>query len=81
MEYADIPDGGSVAILGAGPIGDMASRIAAHRGHRVITVNLVPERLERVRSFGVETVDLRDTSAKDLGDAIRELTMGARRTP
>ncbi len=55
VEYADIPDGGTVVVMGAGPIGDMASRIAAHRGHRVITVDLVPERLERVRAHGAET--------------------------
>ena len=28
VEYADIPDGGTVAVLGLGPIGDMAARIA-----------------------------------------------------
>ena len=44
-----IPDGGSVTILGLGPIGDMAARIAMHHGHRVIGVDLVPERLERVQ--------------------------------
>ena len=74
VEYADIPHGGTVVVLGVGPIGDMASRIAAHRGHRVIAVDLVPERLERVRAFGAETIDLRDHD--DLGEAIRELTGG-----
>src|SRR5436190_1322838 len=46
VEYAGIPDGGSVTVLGLGPIGDMACRIAQHRGYRVIGVDLVPERLE-----------------------------------
>ena len=46
VEYADIPDGGSVAVLGLGPIGEMCARIAC-TGHRVIGVDLVPERLER----------------------------------
>ena len=32
VEYAAIPDGGSVAIFGLGPIGQMSARIAAHRG-------------------------------------------------
>src|SRR3954451_5357387 len=32
VEYADVPDGGTVAILGLGPIGDMSSRIALQRG-------------------------------------------------
>lgn len=31
VEYAEIPDGGSVVVLGLGPIGDMAARIAAHK--------------------------------------------------
>ncbi|UJA19439.1 glutathione-dependent formaldehyde dehydrogenase [Thermoleophilia bacterium SCSIO 60948] len=75
VEYAHIPDGGSVAILGLGPIGDMASRIAMHRGHRVIGVDLVPERLERVRSRGAEVLDLND-HGKDLGERVRELTDG-----
>src|SRR5947209_1351799 len=58
VEYAGIPDGGSVTVLGLGPIGDMACRIAAYRGHRVIGVDLVPERLARVRSRGNEVLDI-----------------------
>src|SRR5215218_9617488 len=58
VEYAGIPDGGSVTVLGLGPIGDMACRIALRRGHRVIGVDMVPERLERVRQRGAEVIDL-----------------------
>jgi threonine dehydrogenase-like Zn-dependent dehydrogenase len=75
VEYADVPDGGSVVVLGLGPIGDMCARIAHHRGHRVIGVDLVPERLQRARDFDVEVIDLNEHDA-DLGDAIRELTDG-----
>ena len=32
VEYADVPDGGTLVVLGLGPIGDMACRIALHRG-------------------------------------------------
>jgi threonine dehydrogenase-like Zn-dependent dehydrogenase len=32
VEYAAIPPGGSVVVLGLGPVGDMATRIARHRG-------------------------------------------------
>ena len=74
VEYANVPEGGSVTVLGLGPIGDMAARIAAHRGHRVIGVDLVPERLARVKPYGVETIDLQ--TAGDLGDAIRGMTDG-----
>ena len=76
VEYADIPDGGTVAVLGAGPIGDMASRIAAHRGHRVIAVDPQPDRLARVAAHGVETVDLGQHDADEVGEVIRDRTDG-----
>ena len=75
VEYAEVPEGGSVTVLGLGPIGDMACRIAAHRGRRVIGVDLVPERLERVRRRGVEVLDLRQHE-NDLAEEIREMTDG-----
>jgi hypothetical protein len=74
VEYAGVPAGGTVVVLGLGPIGDMSARIATHRGHRVIGVDLVPERLERGRSRGIEVLDLDDH--EDLGEAIREITDG-----
>ncbi|GAA0978421.1 putative zinc-binding alcohol dehydrogenase [Nocardioides aquaticus] len=74
VEYAAVPDGGTLVVMGAGPIGDMATRIALHRGLRVITVDLVPERLARVRARGAETIDLREVD--DLGEAVREMTAG-----
>jgi len=74
--YADVPAGGTLAVLGLGPIGDMAARIALHRGAgRVIGVDRVPERLERARQRGVEVLDLRE-HGKGLGDVVRELTDG-----
>jgi threonine dehydrogenase-like Zn-dependent dehydrogenase len=33
VEYAGVPDGGTLLILGAGPIGDMAARIGVHKGY------------------------------------------------
>jgi threonine dehydrogenase-like Zn-dependent dehydrogenase len=74
LAYADVPDGGSVCVLGLGPIGDMASRIALHQGYRVIGVDLVDERLQRVSARGAEVVDLREVD--DLAEAIREMTDG-----
>jgi threonine dehydrogenase-like Zn-dependent dehydrogenase len=74
VEYASVPDGGTLVVLGLGPIGDMAARIAQHRGHRVIGVDLVPERLARVGALGVEVLDL--TRQDDLAGAIREMTDG-----
>jgi threonine dehydrogenase-like Zn-dependent dehydrogenase len=74
VAYAEIPDGGSVAIFGLGPIGDMSSRIAKHLGYRVIAVDLVPERLERARRNGIEVLDLNDHD--DVAGEIREMTDG-----
>jgi hypothetical protein len=75
VEYANVPDGGTLVVLGLGPIGDFACRIARHKGFRVIGVDMVPERLERARARGVEVVDLREHES-DLGDAIRDMTGG-----
>ncbi|MDT5164311.1 MAG: hypothetical protein QOC88_1205 [Mycobacterium sp.] len=75
VAYADIPDGGTVAVLGLGPIGDMAARIAHHLGYRVLAVDLVSERLARAEKRGIHTIDLRQAGSS-LGDIIRELTDG-----
>ncbi|OEV04539.1 alcohol dehydrogenase catalytic domain-containing protein [Streptomyces oceani] len=75
VAYADIPAGGSVTVLGLGPIGDMACRIAMHQGAGlVIGVDLIAERLERARARGVHALDTREY--RDLGEAVRELTRG-----
>ena len=74
VEFADVPEDGSIAIFGLGPIGQMAARIAKHRGHRVIAVDLVAERLAMAERYGVETIDLADVD--DAPEAIRELTDG-----
>jgi len=75
VEYADVPPGGTVVVVGLGPIGQMASRIAAHRGaSRVIGLDLVPERLAMAQRHGVEVIDV--TAVDDLLAAVRELTDG-----
>jgi S-(hydroxymethyl)glutathione dehydrogenase/alcohol dehydrogenase len=75
VEYADVPDSGSLLVLGLGPIGEMATRIGQHRGYRVLGVDLVPDRIERARSHGVEVYDLRDHE-DDLVQVVREATEG-----
>ena len=75
VQYAQIPDGGSVAVLGLGPIGEMSTRIAQHLGaETVIGIDLVPERLARSAAHGVHTIDLSATD--DLAEAVRALTAG-----
>jgi threonine dehydrogenase-like Zn-dependent dehydrogenase len=75
VAYAAVPEGGTLAVLGLGPIGDMSCRVAMQQGAgRVIGVDLVPERLERARRRGVDVLDLRDS--EDIAEVIRGLTDG-----
>jgi threonine dehydrogenase-like Zn-dependent dehydrogenase len=75
VAYAAVPPGGSLAVLGLGPIGDMSARVAMQRGvGQVIGVDLVPERLERARRRGVDALDLREHD--DLAAVIRDRTGG-----
>ncbi|MCW2960763.1 MAG: Threonine dehydrogenase, partial [Thermoleophilia bacterium] len=75
VEYADVTDGKTVAVIGLGPIGDMACRVARQRGAgRVIALDLVPERLERARLRGDEVYDV--SGSDDVVAAIREATDG-----
>ena len=75
VEYADVPEGGTLAVIGLGPIGQMAARIARHHNvERVIGVDLVPERLAMAQRHGVETLDTRDVD--DVAEALIEMTGG-----
>ncbi len=78
VRYADVPAGGTVVVLGLGPIGSMAARIATHLGAaKVVGVDLVPARLKRAEAHGAVVVDLRDFDGrKALVGAIRDLTGG-----
>jgi len=78
VEYADVREGGSIGIFGLGPIGQMAARVAQHRGARVIGIDLVPERLEMARQRGIEVLDVSDGAgdAMAIGERVRELTEG-----
>lgn len=75
VAYAEIPDGGSVTVLGLGPIGDMAARIAQHLGYRVIAVDRIPERLARAEERGLTTIDLSSLD-ESVGDVVRSMTDG-----
>ncbi len=74
VRYADLPKDGVALVMGAGPIGDMAARIAMHEGHRVIVADWVPDRLERVRTRGAETINIDEVD--DLADEVRDRTSG-----
>jgi len=75
VEYAAIPDGGSVAVFGLGPIGQMCGRIARHRGAgKVYGIDVVPERLAMAGRYDIEPLNLEDH--ENIDAALRELTDG-----
>jgi threonine dehydrogenase-like Zn-dependent dehydrogenase len=75
VDYAAIPNGGSVAVFGLGPIGQMSARIARHQGaEKVFGIDNVPERLEMARRNGIEAID--SDQHDEIAAAIRELTDG-----
>lgn len=72
VEYAQVPEGGTLAVMGLGPVGQFVSRVGRHRGYRVLAVDPVPERRAMAERHGIETFDLTDTVV----DELRDLTEG-----
>ncbi|GAB2511805.1 alcohol dehydrogenase catalytic domain-containing protein [Nocardiopsis aegyptia] len=73
VRYADVPEGGSVAVLGLGPIGDMCCRVARHLGAGpVFGIDPVPERRGRAQARGAQVFD----PGQDPVAEIRERTGG-----
>jgi threonine dehydrogenase-like Zn-dependent dehydrogenase len=72
VEYADVAPGGTLAVLGLGPVGQFAARIGIHRGLRVVGVDPVPERRHMAARHGTETLEY----SKGLAEELREMTDG-----
>lgn len=74
VEYANVPPGGTLVILGLGPIGSMACRVANHRKDcRVIGVDMVPDRLQRARELCSDVIDM---NLDDPVEVVRQATSG-----
>jgi threonine dehydrogenase-like Zn-dependent dehydrogenase len=74
VEYANVPQGGTLVILGLGPIGSMACRVANRRFDcRVIGVHIVPERLQRAREMRSDVIDM---NLDDPVEVVRDSTQG-----
>jgi threonine dehydrogenase-like Zn-dependent dehydrogenase len=70
----DIKPGDTVAIWGAGPVGQFAIRSAYMLGAgRVIAIDRVPERLEMARAGKAETIDIRN---EEVFDRLMDMTGG-----
>lgn len=77
VQFAELDEGQTMAVVGLGPVGQLAARIGMRAGYRVIGVDRVPERLALAQQWGVETLDLDDLgSADDVAEAIQERTGG-----
>ncbi|RKN12511.1 zinc-dependent alcohol dehydrogenase [Streptomyces radicis] len=74
-ENCDIRPGDTIAVWGAGPVGQFAAASAFIQGaERVIVIDRVPARLDRTRAYtGAETLDHEDV---DVLDALRDMTAG-----
>jgi threonine dehydrogenase-like Zn-dependent dehydrogenase len=74
VRYADVPQGGSLAVIGLGPIGQMCVRAGRVLGaSTVIGVDLEPERLAMAARHGAIVIDAGEGA---VADAIREHTGG-----
>jgi threonine dehydrogenase-like Zn-dependent dehydrogenase len=76
VHYADVPEGGTLAVLGLGPVGQFAARIGRYLGYDVIGVDPVEERRQMAHRNGVTAIDLTDGSGSDVPTQLRERTDG-----
>jgi len=74
VQYAAPPAGGTLLVLGLGPIGDMASRIATHLGYRVIAADVVPERIARAKARGIDVLET--TEQAEVVSRVQDMTDG-----
>jgi threonine dehydrogenase-like Zn-dependent dehydrogenase len=72
VQYANVPEGGTLAVMGLGPVGQFVTRVGKHLGYEVLAVDPVPERRAMAERHGIETWDLTDETVA----AIRERTLG-----
>lgn len=68
VQYAHVPDGGTLVVMGLGPVGQFAARVGVQRGYRVLAVDPVAERRAMAERHGVDTFDLTDSVVDELRD-------------
>ncbi|UJP10150.1 glutathione-dependent formaldehyde dehydrogenase [Microbacterium sp. KUDC0406] len=72
VEYAEVPEKGSLVVMGLGPVGQFVSRIGVQRGYRVLAVDPEAPRREMAERHGVLARDL----TKEVVPELRDLTDG-----
>jgi 2-desacetyl-2-hydroxyethyl bacteriochlorophyllide A dehydrogenase len=70
---ADVHVGETVAVVGLGVPGLIATQLVRLSGADVVAVDRIPRRLELAAAFGATTVDVNATSA---GEAVKDATAG-----
>ena len=74
VAYAAVPRGGTAVVIGLGPIGQMAARVALHQGAaQVIGIDTVTERRAMAARHGVTVLA---GSATDMTQQVLDLTDG-----
>ena len=68
VQYANVPDGGSLVVMGLGPVGQFVTRVGKHLGYEVLAVDPVPERRAMAERHGIETWDLTGDTVAALRD-------------
>lgn len=72
VQYANVREGGTLAVMGLGPVGQFVTRVGKHLGYEVLAVDPVAERRQMAERHGIETYDLTD----DIVAELKERTQG-----
>lgn len=76
-ENCNIQPGDTVAVWGAGPVGQFAIRSAFLLGaERVIVIDNIPERLQLAAEAGAETINFQEDDDRNLFDQLKDKTDG-----
>jgi threonine dehydrogenase-like Zn-dependent dehydrogenase len=68
VKYANVPDGGTLAVFGLGPVGQFVTRVGKYLGYDVMAIDPVPERRAMAERHGIEVYDLTDDVVAELRD-------------
>ena len=71
VQYAHVPVGGTLAVLGLGPVGQFVARIGAYLGYTVIASEPVAERRALAEKYGVQV-----TTPDEIAALVSEATDG-----